>query len=121
MMPKRHVIKETKLFDCHQPRAHEGSKRGVLLEAHSLNGMKNVTTFTVRNPNESKNIILQQQCHYREISQSASTPVVYGPQKQVSLRFNFGDDATPWHPSCSCTNDYPYFAEFQFLVPVSRK
>ncbi|XP_027940372.1 uncharacterized protein LOC114194387 isoform X2 [Vigna unguiculata] len=85
-MPKRQVTKETRLFDCHQPRAHEGSKRGVLLQAHSLNGMKNGITSTVRNPNESKNIILQQQCHYREISQSASTPVVYGPQKQ---NFNF--------------------------------
>ncbi|XP_014504624.1 uncharacterized protein LOC106764760 isoform X3 [Vigna radiata var. radiata] len=85
-MPKRQVIKETRLFDCHQPRAHEGSKRGVLLQAHSLNGMKNGVTSTVTNPNESKNIILQQQCHYREISQSAPTPVVYGPQKQ---NFNF--------------------------------
>jgi len=85
-MPKRQVVKETKLFDSHQPRAHEGSKHGILLEAHSLNGMKNGTSSTVRNPNESKNIILQQQCQYREISQSASTPVVYGPQKQVSLR-----------------------------------
>ncbi|XP_047174974.1 uncharacterized protein LOC124842516 isoform X2 [Vigna umbellata] len=85
-MPKRQVIKETRLFDCHQQRAHEGSKRGVLLQAHSLNGMKNGVTSTVTNPNESKNIILQQQCHYREISQSAPTPVVYGPQKQ---NFNF--------------------------------
>ncbi|ESW32662.1 hypothetical protein PHAVU_001G006800 [Phaseolus vulgaris] len=103
-MPKRHVIKETKLFDCHQPRAHEGSKRGVLLEAHSLNGMKNGTTFTVRNPNESKNIILQQQCHYREISQSASTPVVYGPQKQ---NFNFlslsaGNNGLKVHNNNNC-------------------
>ncbi|RDY13011.1 hypothetical protein CR513_02127, partial [Mucuna pruriens] len=86
-VPKRRVIKETELYECHQMRAHEGSKHGVHLEVHSLNGMKNgITSSSVRNPHESKNIILQQQCHYRDISQSAPKPVVYGPQKQ---NFNF--------------------------------
>ncbi|TKY57634.1 hypothetical protein E2542_SST14684 [Spatholobus suberectus] len=86
-VPKRQVIKETELYECHQMRAHEVSKRGVLLEVHSLNGIKNgVTSSTVRNPHESKNIILQQQCHYRDISQAVPTPVVYGHQKQ---NFNF--------------------------------
>ncbi|KAG4924661.1 hypothetical protein JHK87_050201 [Glycine soja] len=46
-------------------------------------------------PHESKNIILQRKCHYRDISQAAPRPVVYGPQKQVSLRLIFGKDATP--------------------------
>ncbi|CAJ1972546.1 unnamed protein product [Sphenostylis stenocarpa] len=85
-MPKTEVIRETELFECHETTAREGSKRGVLLEAHSLNGMKNGISSTVRNPHESKNIILQQQSHYRDISQSAPKPVVYGPQKQ---NFNF--------------------------------
>nr|KYP74869.1 hypothetical protein KK1_007562 [Cajanus cajan] len=83
---KRHVIKETDLFECHQMKAQEGSKRGVPLEVHSLNGMKNGVTSTVRHPHESNNIILQQQCHYRDISQAAPTPMMYGPQKQ---NFNF--------------------------------
>ncbi|KAG5091684.1 hypothetical protein JHK82_050462 [Glycine max] len=49
--------------------------------------MKNgITSSTVRNPHESMNIILQWQCHYRNISQAAPTPVMYGPQKQ---NFNF--------------------------------
>ncbi|KAJ1382570.1 hypothetical protein SESBI_44128 [Sesbania bispinosa] len=85
--PKRQVIKETELYECHQMRAHEGSKRGVLLEVHNMKGMRNgVISATVRNPHESKNGILQQQCHYRDISQAAPTPRVYGPQKQ---NFNF--------------------------------
>jgi len=76
-------------------REHEGSKRGVLLEVHSSNRMKiGITSSTLRNPHESKNIILQRQSHYRDISQAAPTPVVYGPQKQVSLRLIFGKDAT---------------------------
>ncbi|KAK7382954.1 hypothetical protein VNO78_28618 [Psophocarpus tetragonolobus] len=83
-MPKRRDIKETELFECHQTGAHEG--RGVLSEVHSLNGMKNGVNSTVRNPQESKNIILQQKCHYRDISQAVPTPVVYGPQNQ---NFNF--------------------------------
>ena len=95
-VPKTQVIKESELFGCHQMREHEGSKRGVLLEVHSLNRMKNgITSSTVRNPHESMNIILQWQCHYRNISQAAPTPVMYGPQKQVSLRLIFGEDATP--------------------------
>ena len=53
-------------------REHEGSKRGVLLEVHSLNRMKNgITSSTMRNPHESKNIILQRQWHYQDISQAA--------------------------------------------------
>ncbi|KAG4955202.1 hypothetical protein JHK87_040796 [Glycine soja] len=81
------VIKESELFGCHQMREHEGSKRGVLLEVHSSNRMKiGITSSTLRNPHESKNIILQRQSHYRDISQAAPTPVVYGPQKQ---NFNF--------------------------------
>ena len=76
-------------------RKHKGSKRGVLLEVHSLNKLKNgITSSIVMNPHESKNIILQRQCHYRDISQAAPTPVVYGPQKQVRLRLIFGKDAT---------------------------
>ncbi|KAH1095711.1 hypothetical protein GYH30_040812 [Glycine max] len=86
-VPKTQVIKESELFGCHQMREHEGSKRGVLLEVHSSNRMKiGITSSTLRNPHESKNIILQRQSHYRDISQAAPTPVVYGPQKQ---NFNF--------------------------------
>lgn len=94
-LPKRRVIEEPELHECHQMRAHEGSKSGVLLEVHKLNGMRNGVTSapgtsqfaTVRNLHESKNVILQQQCHNRDISQAASTTRgVYGPQKQVSSR-----------------------------------
>lgn len=88
-VPKKGIIKESELYECHEKRAHEGQNCGVLLEIHSLNRMRNgVTSTTVRNPCESKNGILQQQCHYSDISQAAPspTPGVYGPQKQVSLR-----------------------------------
>lgn len=85
-LSKRQVIKEAELYESHQMRAHEGSKGGVLLDLHSSNGMKNGITSTVRNPHESKNIILQQQYHYRDTSKAAPTPVVYVPQKQ---NFNF--------------------------------
>ncbi|KAK7280745.1 hypothetical protein RJT34_25812 [Clitoria ternatea] len=86
--PKRQVIKEYELYDCHQMRAQE-PKQGVFLEVHNLNIMsKGVTSSTVKSPQESKtkNVILQRQCHYRDISQAAPTPEVYGPQKQ---NFNF--------------------------------
>ncbi|XP_027329660.1 uncharacterized protein LOC113846042 isoform X3 [Abrus precatorius] len=86
-VPKRQVTKESELFECHQMRAHEGSKSGVLLEVHNITGMGNgIASATVRNPHKSKNVILQQQCHYRDISQATPTPGVYGPQKQ---NFNF--------------------------------
>ncbi|KAL2964214.1 hypothetical protein AAZX31_17G244200 [Glycine max] len=87
-VPKTQVFKETEFFECHQMREHEGPKRGVLLKVHSSNEMKNGITSTVRNPHESKNIILRQQCHYRNISQAAPTPVVqYGHQKQQNFNF----------------------------------
>ncbi|KAL2319077.1 hypothetical protein Fmac_032953 [Flemingia macrophylla] len=80
---KRQVTIETDLFECRQMKAHEGPKQGVIPEVHSLNEMKNgVTSSTVGNPHEHKNIILQQQCHYGDLSQAAPTPVVSGPQKQ---------------------------------------
>lgn len=87
-MPKGQVIKEPEIYECHQMRAHERSKHGVLLEVHNLNRMRNgVTSATVRNPQESQNCILQQQCHYGDISLAAPTTEVYGTQKQqVSLR-----------------------------------
>lgn len=119
-LSKRQVIKEAELYESHQMRAHEGSKGGVLLDLHSSNGMKNGITSTVRNPHESKNIILQQQYHYRDTSKAAPTPVVYVPQKQVSLRLILVKKPT-FVPSSSCTNDYHYCAEFQLLVLVSRK
>ncbi|KAK2452267.1 hypothetical protein QL285_000075 [Trifolium repens] len=80
---KQVVIKESKLRECRETRAPEGSNRGVPLEVHNLN---RVTCATVRTPNESKNNILLQQCHYGEISQAAPKPGVYGPRKQD---FNF--------------------------------
>ncbi|XP_061355831.1 uncharacterized protein LOC133300326 isoform X2 [Gastrolobium bilobum] len=84
-VPKRHVIKEPELYECHQ--MNEGTNCGVLLEVHNLNGMRNgVISATVRDPHESKNGILQQQCHYRDISQAAPIHGGYGPQKQG---FNF--------------------------------
>ncbi|PNX54751.1 hypothetical protein L195_g048372, partial [Trifolium pratense] len=52
--PKQRVIKESKLRECCETRAHEGSKRGVPLE----------------------------QWHYGEISQAAPRPGVYDPRKQ---------------------------------------
>jgi hypothetical protein len=81
---KQVVIKESKLRECRETRAPEGSNRGVPLEVHNLN---RVTCATVRTPNESKNNILLQQCQYGEISQAAPRPGVYGPRKQVSARF----------------------------------
>ncbi|GAU26840.1 hypothetical protein TSUD_02420, partial [Trifolium subterraneum] len=81
--PKQGVIKESKLHECRETRAPERSNLGLPLEIHNLN---EVTCATVRNPNESKNSILLQQCHYGEISQAAPTPGVYGPRKQS---FNF--------------------------------
>ncbi|AES59733.2 hypothetical protein MTR_1g025180 [Medicago truncatula] len=82
--PKQRVIKESNLHGCHETRASERSKYGVLSEVQNLNRMINgvVTCDTARNPYESKNGILLQQCHYGEISQAASTYGVYGPQKQ---------------------------------------
>lgn len=87
--PKQRVIKESNLHGCHETRASERSKYGVLSEVQNLNRMINgvVTCDTARNPYESKNGILLQQCHYGEISQAASTYGVYGPQKQVRSRF----------------------------------
>ncbi|XP_057424664.1 uncharacterized protein LOC130718171 isoform X2 [Lotus japonicus] len=87
-VPKGQVIKEPEIYECHQMRAHEGSKHGVLLEVHSLNRMRNgVPSATVRNPQESQNCILQQQCHYGDISLAAPTTEVYGTQKQQSFNF----------------------------------
>ncbi|CAJ2675757.1 unnamed protein product [Trifolium pratense] len=80
---KQGVIKESKLLECRETRAPEGSKRGVSLEVHNLNG---VASATVKNPSESKNSILLQQCHYDERSHAAPTSGAYGPQKQS---FNF--------------------------------
>ncbi|XP_045826584.1 uncharacterized protein LOC123918543 isoform X2 [Trifolium pratense] len=80
---KQGVIKESKLLECRETRAPEGSKRGVPLEVHNLNG---VASATVKNPSESKNSILLQQCHYDERSHAAPTSGAYGPQKQS---FNF--------------------------------
>lgn len=82
--PKQKVIKESNLRGCHETGASERSKYRVLSEVQNLNRMINgvVTCDTVRNPNESKNGILLQQCHYGEISQAASTSGVYGHQKQ---------------------------------------
>lgn len=87
--PKQKVIKESNLRGCHETGASERSKYRVLSEVQNLNRMINgvVTCDTVRNPNESKNGILLQQCHYGEISQAASTSGVYGHQKQVRSRF----------------------------------
>ena len=97
-------------------REHEGSKCGVLLEVHNLNRMKNgITCSTVRIPHESKNIILQRKCHYRDISQAAPRPVVYGPQKQVSLRLIFGKDATPCFSSSTTLFLHFFFVILQFL------
>ncbi|KAG4925023.1 hypothetical protein JHK87_050563 [Glycine soja] len=54
-VPKTQVIKQYEVFECHEMREHEGSKRGVLLEVHSLNTMKNgITSSTMRNPHETR-------------------------------------------------------------------
>ncbi|KAK7291243.1 hypothetical protein RIF29_06222 [Crotalaria pallida] len=91
-VPKRQVIKEPELHECHQMRAHEASNGGVPIEAHKLNGIRNGVSSalgtghfsTVRNPHNSKNgiILRQQQCH-GDISQAAPTPEVCGHQKQI--------------------------------------
>ncbi|KAL2342294.1 hypothetical protein Fmac_010234 [Flemingia macrophylla] len=82
---KRQVTIETNLFECHQVKTHEGPKQGVIPKVHSLNKMKNgVTSSIVGNPHEHKNIILQQQCHYGDLSKATPSAVVSSPQKQVS-------------------------------------
>ncbi|XP_057721548.1 uncharacterized protein LOC130935697 isoform X2 [Arachis stenosperma] len=99
---KRGVVVEQqpKLHEFHhQMRSHdEGSKNGVLMEVPNFNGMRNngVTSSSapvtcqvenLRNPHQSKNGFLQQQCHYRDIQHAIPTPfAAYGPQKQS---FNF--------------------------------
>jgi len=86
---KQGVTEESNLHECHETKVREGSKHGVHFKVHNFNRMRNgvVTSDTVRNPNESKNGILLQQCRYGELSQAASTSGVYGPQKQVRSRF----------------------------------
>ncbi|RDX93621.1 hypothetical protein CR513_24085, partial [Mucuna pruriens] len=91
---KRQVGKEHELYDeCHQMRAHQGSKCGVLMEAQDLNWLRSgnssatgtVHSATTSNSRETKNGILQHGL-YHHISQAPPTPGVYGPQKQS---FNF--------------------------------
>ncbi|TKY45517.1 hypothetical protein E2542_SST30517 [Spatholobus suberectus] len=90
---KRQVGKEHELNECHQMRVHQGSKCGVLMDAHNLNWMRSgnspatgtVHSPTTSNSRETKNGLLQHG-HYHDISQAPLTPGVYGPQKQS---FNF--------------------------------
>lgn len=94
---RRQVTKEPELNECQHMRVHQGSKCGVLMEVHSLNGMRNgissaagtVHSATVRNSHETQNGILQQLCHYQGMSQDPPTTMVDGPQKQVSLWIPF--------------------------------
>ncbi|KAK7310964.1 hypothetical protein RJT34_08782 [Clitoria ternatea] len=93
-VPKSQAGKEPELYECHQMKAHQGSKCEVPMEAHSLNWMRNENTYaagtvhsvSMRNSNETKNGVPQQQGHYQDMSQASPTPGVYGPQKQS---FNF--------------------------------
>ncbi|KAK7352249.1 hypothetical protein VNO80_17668 [Phaseolus coccineus] len=90
---RRLVGKGHELYESHQARVHEGSKCGVLMEAHNLNWMKSgnsnaagtVHSATMSNSRETKNGILQHGL-YHDISQATPTPGVHGPQKQD---FNF--------------------------------
>ncbi|KAG5033809.1 hypothetical protein GYH30_008715 [Glycine max] len=86
---KRQVGKEHEL--CPQTRVHQGSKCGVLTQAHNLNWMRSgnshatrtVYSATTSNSRETKNGILQHGL-YHEKSQAPPTPGVYDPQKQCS-------------------------------------
>lgn len=73
---------------CHQTRVHQGSKCGVLMEAHNSNWMRsgnNSTTGTVHSA--TKNGIIQHS-HYHDISQAPPQPgVLYGPQHNQSFNF----------------------------------
>jgi len=94
-VPKKHGAKESERYECHQTRVNQGSKCGVLIKAQNSNGMRNGNSFDVRTVHsasldifpETKNGILQQQCHYLDISLSKDPPMPAkcDPQKQVSL------------------------------------
>ncbi|KAL2346247.1 hypothetical protein Fmac_000247 [Flemingia macrophylla] len=90
---KGQVGKEHELYECHQMRAHQGTKSRVLMEAQNLNWIRNgnsyatvaVRSATTSDSRETKNDILQHGL-YLGVSQSPPTPGVYCPQKHS---FNF--------------------------------
>ncbi|KAK7283413.1 hypothetical protein RIF29_12912 [Crotalaria pallida] len=87
---KGQVKKESDIYECHLTRVKQGSKCGVLIEAHNMNGTRNgissavgtVHSSSMRNSHENKNDIFRQ----HDISQAPPTPRVNGPQNQG---FNF--------------------------------
>ncbi|CAK8569091.1 unnamed protein product [Lathyrus sativus] len=95
-LPKQQVAKEPELYECDPIRVHQGSKCGVLTEAQNSNRTRNGNTFTagtvqsasLKNFPENKNGVVQQQCHYLDISlsQASPTPAKHAPQSQS---FNF--------------------------------
>ncbi|XP_058780796.1 uncharacterized protein LOC131654890 isoform X2 [Vicia villosa] len=96
-LPKPQVAKEPELYECDQIRVqHQGSKCGVLTDAQNSNTTRNGNAFAARtvqsaslkNFPENKNGVLQQQCHFLDISlsQPSPTPSKHAPQSQS---FNF--------------------------------
>lgn len=93
-VPKKHGAKEPERYECHQPRVHQGSKCGVLIKAQNSNGTRNGNSFDVGTVHsasldifpETKTGILQQQCHYLDISLSKDPPM---PAKCDPLKQNF--------------------------------
>ncbi|KAI5402835.1 uncharacterized protein LOC127087998 isoform X1 [Lathyrus oleraceus] len=90
-LPKQQVAKEPELYECDQIRVPRGST-----EAQNSNRTRNGNAFasgtvqsaSLKNLPESKNGVLQQQCHYLDISlsQASPTPAKHAPQSQS---FNF--------------------------------
>ncbi|KAL5073876.1 hypothetical protein RYX36_012860 [Vicia faba] len=96
-LPKQQVAKEPELYECGSIRVqHQASKCGALTEAQNSNRTRNGNAFaprtvqsaSLKNFPENKNGVLQQQCHFLDISlsQPSPTPVKYAPQSQS---FNF--------------------------------
>lgn len=92
-VPKGQVAKEPELYECHQIRVQNSNGASKV----TISAAGTVHSASMGNFLETKNDILQQQCHYPDISQAPPpTPGVYGPQKQVSLITDtFDNGASP--------------------------